>query len=189
MAPSREDASPPPAPRSGLFQDPTLLQPRQGWRRPSVAVGIACLAVVALVAISSLLARKHTGAPPATTVQPAAPYAANLALGGIVMSESTSLSGGKSTYIDGHITNKGASTVTGITVQALFANETGMPPQVDTESLSLIRTREPYIDTQPVSAAPLAPGAEADFRLIFENLNANWNGQQPEIRMIRVAIK
>jgi hypothetical protein len=64
-----------------------------------------------------------------------------------------------------------------------------MPPQIDTLPLSLIRTREPYIDTQPVSMDPLKPGDERDFRLIFESISANWNMQMPEIRIIQVETK
>ena len=41
--------------------------------------------------------------------------------------------------------------MTGITVQVIFRNDEAMPPQVETLPLTLIRTREPYIDTQPVS--------------------------------------
>jgi hypothetical protein len=102
------------------------------------------------------------------------------------MSESTSLSGGKSTFVDGHVQNTGDQTVTGITVQVLFRNDEGMPPQVETLPLSLIRMRQPYIDTQPVSAAPLKPGDGQDFRLIFEAIPANWNVQMPEIRVVEV---
>lgn len=102
------------------------------------------------------------------------------------MSESESLSGGKSTYLDGKITNNGTQTVTGITVQVLFPID-GQPPQVMTVPLNLIRTREPYIDTEPVSAAPLAAGSEADFRLIFDSVSDNWDQQQtPAVHIIGV---
>ena len=182
MASSPEGSTP--TQRPGIFDEP-----RTERRFPAGLVGAAFLAIVVLVAISSLLARKHTAAPATKTVQPLAAYAPNLTLSDIAMSESTSLSGGKSTYMDGKITNRGPATVTGVTVQVMFANDTGMPPQLETEPLALIRTREPYVDTQPVSAAPLKPGAEAEFRLIFENLNANWNGQQPEIRVVGVTTR
>ena len=55
--------------------------------------------------------------------------------------------------------------------------------------LSLIRTREPYVDTEPVSAAPIAPGGEADFRLIFENIGDNWNQQLPVMHAVQVSTK
>ena len=135
-----------------------------------------------------VLAGRHKSATP-TTIQPLAPYAANLPISQLAMSESTSLSGGKSTFVDGHIKNTGNQTVTGITVQVLFRNNEAMPPQIETMPLSLIRTREPYIDTQPVSAAPLKPGDERDFRLIFESLPPNWNMQMPDVRIIQVDTK
>ena len=43
------------------------------------------------------------------------------------------------------------------------------------QPLKLIRTREPYIDLEPVSAAPLKPGDVEDFRLIFDAVSPDWN--------------
>jgi len=74
-------------------------------------------------------------------------------------------------------------------VQVLFHNEMAMPPQIETVPLALIRTHEPYVDTEPVSAAPLKPGDEQEFRLIFETLPTNWNMQMPEIHIVRVTTK
>jgi hypothetical protein len=148
---------------------------------------IAGVAVLVVVAVLVLVGRQRTATP--TTVQPLAPYAANLPLSQLAMSESTSLSGGKSTFIDGHIKNSGDKTVSGITVQVIFRNDEAMPPQINTVPLSLIRTREPYVDTQSVASAPLKPGDERDFRLIFESIPANWNMQMPEIRIIQVETK
>lgn len=185
-APSGNSVPPSPQRSSSLFGEAKPFETPQDRRFPATALGVALLAVVVLVAIVALLTGRHTAAPAPDTLQPPAAYAPSLVFSGLSMSESTSISGGKSTFLDGRVANHGSHTVTGITVQALFANDTNLPPQLQTEPLALVRTREPYIDTQPVSAAPLAPGAEADFRLIFENLNANWNGQQPEIRIIRV---
>jgi hypothetical protein len=162
-------------------------KPPEGGGIPVMAWGVAGLAVLVVI-IVLVLAGRHKAATPAT-IQPPAPYAANLQLSQLAMSESTSLSGGKSTFIDGHIKNTGDKTVTGITVQVIFRNNEAMPPQIETLPLSLIRTREPYVDTQPVSTAPLKPGDERDFRLIFESLPANWNMQMPEIRIIQVDTK
>ncbi len=53
----------------------------------------------------------------------------------------------------------------------------------------LVRTREPYVDTQPVSANPLKPGDERDFRIILDSVAQDWNGQYPEVRVIQVAGK
>ena len=48
------------------------------------------------------------------------PYAASLPITKLAMSESANLAGGKVTYLDGHITNSGNRTVSGISVQVLF---------------------------------------------------------------------
>jgi uncharacterized protein DUF2393 len=144
---------------------------------------------VVLAVVAGLLLAGHRKAPGVTGIQPLDPYSSSLPLSQLQMSESTSLSGGKSTFIDGHIRNTGSSTVTGITVQVLFHNEEQMPPQIETLPLALVRTREPYVDTIPVSAAPLGAGEDREFRLIFESIPGNWNMQMPEIHVIGVEKK
>lgn len=165
---------------SDLFAPPTSRSagmPLSAW----LIAGAVVLAVVAALVLIG-----HRKVPAVTGVQPVDAYAASLQLSGLQMSESTSLAGGKSTFIDGRIRNAGSSTVTGVTVQVLFHNEEQMPPQVETLPLSLVRTREPYVDTEPIRAAPLNPGDEKEFRLIFESIPGNWNMQMPEIRVIGV---
>jgi hypothetical protein len=166
----------------------TTKPPDSGGGAPLAVWGVAGLVVLLLIAGLVFLGR-HKAAPSPNTVQPLAAYAANLPLSQLAMSESTSFSGGKSTFVDGHIENTGGQTISGITVQVLFRNDEGMPPQIETLPLALIRTREPYIDTQPVSAAPLKPGDGRDFRLIFETIPANWNTQMPEVHVIQVVPK
>jgi Protein of unknown function (DUF2393) len=163
-------------------------KPPEGGGTPVIAWGVAGIVVLAVV-VGLLFATRHKAQAPPNTPQPLAAYAPNLALSQLAMSESTSLSGGKSTFIDGHVQNTGDQIVSGVTVQVLFRNDEAMPPQIETLPLSLIRTREPYIDTQPVGAAPLKPGDERDFRLIFESIPTNWNSQMPEIHVIRVETK
>jgi hypothetical protein len=175
--------TPPPSGNDAMFAS----KPPEGGGIPVTAWGVAGLAGLVVIAVLVLAGRHKTPSP--TTIQPLAVYAANLPLSQLAMSESTSLSGGKSTFVDGHIRNAGSQTVIGITVQVLFRNEEAMPPQIETVPLSLIRTREPYIDTQSVGAAPLKPGDERDFRLIFESIPANWNMQIPDIHITQVETK
>jgi hypothetical protein len=61
--------------------------------------------------------------------------------------------------------------------------------QIESVPLTLIRTHEPYIDTEPLSAAPLAPGDDREFRLIFENIAADWNQQVPDINPVHITFK
>jgi hypothetical protein len=79
--------------------------------------------------------------------------------------------------------------VNAVTVQVVFANDEDLAPQIDTVPLTLIRMKEPYIDTGPVSAAPLKPGDEQEFRLTFEVVPDNWNMQMPEVRVIHIGLE
>lgn len=163
-------------------------KPTESGSNPIVAWVVAGLVV--LFAIGTLLLVTHKKASaPGNVIQPLDAYAANLPLSQAAMSESENISGGKYTYIDGHIRNTGNQTVTGITVQVLFRNDVQLPPQIETQSLALIRTHEPYIDTQPVSASPLRPGDDREFRLTFETIPGNWNYQMPEVHIVQVTTK
>jgi hypothetical protein len=171
----------PTPPSSPLFTDPV---PSRSF--PTTAVAIAAVALLILIAALVVLERRGPAAPSPHTLQPVAAYASNLPISNVQMSESTSMSGGKQTYIEGRIANSGTKTVSGITVQVVFANDTRMAPQIETGPLNLIYMRQPYVDTRPVSASPMAPGAEADFRLIFDDVSDNWNQQLPAIRIVQV---
>ena len=167
-----------------MFGTGRVPEPRS--RMPLVALGIAVAASLVLLVVGFLLATRGDHGRPTNAQLPLDPYAASLVVSGIQMSESTSLSGGKSTYIDGTVRNTGTQTVTGATVQVLFGNDEQLPPQIETLPLTLIRTREPYVDTEPVSAEPLKPGDSHEFRLIFEDIGTNWNQQLPVIRIVHV---
>ncbi len=175
-----------PEPTASLFT-PTESRPspRSSRGLPGAALGIAVAVIAIVIGGLLLLGRSHHPVNP-NQPQPLDAYAGSLPLSDLKMSESTSLSGGKSTFLDGTVSNRGNATVTGVTVQVFFANDEGMPPHLETAPLSLIRTREPYVDTQPVSAAPLAPGDSRPFRLIFEAIPDNWNTQMPQIHVISV---
>src|ERR1700678_3701281 len=124
---------------------------------------IVAAAVVIVVAAAVVLTLEHGKAKATVTPISATPdaYAASLPISGLAMSESSNLAGGKVTYLDGHITNTGNQTVNGITVQFLFRTFAHEVAQNETQPLKLVRMRQPYIDLEPVSAAPLAPGGGA----------------------------
>ena len=155
---------------------------------PLAAWGVAALIVIVVVGALVFAGRKKPAAPP-NTLQPADAYAANLPLSGLAMSESENLSGGKVTYLDGHVRNTGDRTVAGVTVQVVFQNDVALAPQINTLPLTLIGMKQPYIDTQPVSANPLKPGDDREFRLIFESVPENWNTQMPEVRVIHTNLR
>ena len=169
---------------------PSASRPPQTQDRNWLPLAIAA-AVVVVVAAVAVLVLDHGKPRPTVAPISATPdaYAVSLPITGLQMSESSNLAGGKVTYLDGHIANTGPRTVTGITVQVLFRTFAREVAQNESQPLKVIRTREPYIDVEPVSAAPLAPGAEADFRLIFDQVNPDWDGAYPEIRVLHVETK
>jgi hypothetical protein len=179
------DSAPSPSPHPApMFNEPA---PARGF--PTTAVAIAAVAVLILVTVLVLLGKGHNAGSQHSGGSTVSPYASNLVFSDLRMSESSSMSGGKQTYIEGHIANHGPATVTGITVQVVFANDVRMAPQVENGPLNMIYMREPYVDTRMVSASPLRPGGEGDFRLIFDDVNGNWNHQLPQIHITNVTTR
>jgi hypothetical protein len=169
---------------------PPAEKPERNWLPLILAAAVVLL--VAAVAILSLEHGRNHGSNAVSVTPlgaPLDPYATSLALTRLAMSESGNLAGGKVTYLDGQIANSGARTVTSVTVQVLFRSYAHEVAQNETQHLKLIRVREPYIDVEPLSAAPLKPGDQHDFRLIFDAVSPDWDGALPEIRILRVETK
>lgn len=162
-------------------------EPAPGQRSwlPWIVAGV--LIAGGLAALVLFGGKKPGGQQPGgTALAPADPYAQSLPLTSLQMSEASNFAGGKVTYLDGQIANQGSKTVTGITVQVAFHNALGELSQKETLPLNLIRTHSPYIDTQSISAAPIGPGEQREFRLIFDHVTADWNQEYPELRIIQV---
>lgn len=152
-----------------------------------IAAGVVVIVVGIIMFVTQ---RGRNGANVAPVTAAADPYAANLPISKVAMSESSNLAGGKVTYLDGHIANRGDKTITGISVQVLFRNAAHEVAQNDPpQPMMLIRFRDPYIDTQPISSAPLKPGDERDFRLSFDTVTPDWDGVYPELRILKVQIQ
>ncbi|MGO8758592.1 MAG: DUF2393 family protein [Terracidiphilus sp.] len=160
--------------------------PERNWLPSIVAASVVLAVAVGLVWFFG----RGKPAPAVTPISAATdPYAGSLAIGDLHMSESANLAGGKSTYLDGQIANNGSRTVTGIGAQVLFRDPAHEVAWNVTQPMMLIRTREPYIDVEPVSAAPLKPGDSREFRLVFDNVPQDWDGAFPEIRIVHVDSK
>jgi hypothetical protein len=166
--------------------EPTSSASERNWLPLALAAGVI-LAIAAIV----FFFMSHGHKAPQTAAENAAldAYAASLPISDLRMSESGNLAGGKLTYIDGHITNQGNRVVSGVTVQVLFRGFNQEVIQNESQSLKLIRTHDPYVDTRPVSAAPIKPGANEEFRLIFDSVKPMWNGAYPEVRVLHVDFK
>ena len=185
----KHPAEPKETPATAVGGDAMFSGPAEEPSHRGMILGILALAIVAI--IGGLLVRGHDtpAALPPNTILPADPAARALVFSQLAMSQSTSLSGGTSTFLDGHIKNTGTATLTAATVQVVFRNDVGLSPQVESLPLSIIRMRQPYIDTAPVSTAPIKPGQEVEFRLIFESIPDNWNQQMPELQVIHASFQ
>jgi hypothetical protein len=168
---------------------PELIRPADSRDRNWVAIALAAGVVVVAVVLIFFLTRGRPGSSVSPVSAAPDPYAVSLPVSHVAMSESSNLAGGKVTYLDGHISNTGNKTITGITVQVLFRNPAHEVAQNETQPMMLIRTREPYIDTEPVSSAPLKPGDERDFRLSFDQITPDWDGVYPELRILHVTTR
>ncbi len=166
---------------------PELIRPSDKTERNWLPLMIAAGVVAVLLAVVVFVMERHKNTASVAPVSAAADaYADSPPITGVAMSESGNLAGGKVTYLDGHIANKGNRTVTGITVQVLFRNAAQEVAQNESQPMKFIRTRDPYIDVESVSAAPLKPGQERDFRLIFDAVTPDWDGAYPQIRILHV---
>lgn len=160
-------------------------------KTPARTIGliVAAVVVIALVVVFAFV-RRHQSPNAPEQVRGLDAYAANLAISSVQMSEAQSVRiNGKNLYVDGAIKNNGAKTVTAISVQAIFHGADGAVVYAETLPLPVVRTREPYVDTQQISAAPILAGQARDFRLIFEGIPDTWNSDPPEIRPVRVTTK
>jgi negative regulator of sigma E activity len=169
---------------------PQLVPPAEPRERNWLPLVVAA-AVVLIVAAVVVLVLQHGNPQSQVTPISAAPdaYAASLPMTDLKMSEAANFAGSKVTYLDGHISNTGSRIITGITVQVLFRTFAHEVAQNETQPLKLIRVREPYVDLEPVSVAPLKPGDQQDFRLIFDAVSPDWDGAYPEVRVIHVETK
>jgi hypothetical protein len=158
----------------------------RNWTPMAIAAAVAIAVIAAVLVLGGPSKRAQEAASSSSTPDP---YAANLPISGLTMSESSNLAGGKVTYIDGHIANQGDRTVTGAWVQVIFRDYKKEVAQGEKLPLTVIRMREPYIDTVTLAAAPLKPGMQQDFRLNFDAVSPDWSGTLPEVRVMHVDLK
>lgn len=174
--PATQDTSGTPTQSSPPFGSPHG-EPRN-WLPWAIAAGVIVAAAIFLIVAN------HKGGPGADSGP--GPYATSIVFSGLHLSQATNFAGDQLTYVEGTVTNQGGRTVTALTARVTFGNDTGDPPQVQDVPVNLIRAREPYVDTVPVSAAPLKPGASQDFRLTFDSIAPSWNQQIPAVSVAAV---
>jgi hypothetical protein len=169
----------------GFLSGETKSEEARSWTPWIIAGSVVVIIALLLVVVGN---RSHK----VTSTTPD-PYASQLALGGIALSQSSNMAGSQLTYVDGTITNHGDRTVDGVTVRTTFhgsGDASGASqPQAETSPLSLITSRDPYIDTAPVSSNPIKPGEQRAFRLTFDHVSPDWNQQNPDLQIMQVHFK
>ena len=166
----------------GLIEpSPLTEQEKEPSLRP---VLFAIVLIAVLLGIAALLSvGKHKGpAPPH-------PYAANVQLSNLKMSQAENFVGASVTYIDGTVTNTGNQTVTHAVVHVIFRNSLGEIAQAEDVALHVLTTGGPYPDAVDLGVSPLAPGQSKQFRLTFEHVTADWNQAYPELKVTGVALR
>lgn len=161
---------------------PPQTEPSRG---PWLGLGIGALLVAGIIVFLIYNSRssetRYERRAEVMQATPADAYAANLSLTDIKMLEAENFVGGKSIYVEGRITNHGDKTVVGATIEGTFKNSLDQVVQRENHNLMIIRTREPADDIVALSAAPLKPGESREFRMTFERISADWNGQYPAV--------
>ena len=148
-----------------------------------IAFGAIFLAVVVGLAILFFAAKSRTGSPGP------GPYASQIALSDTKISQAQNFVGGVVTYLDGTVINNGDQTVTAAEVEAIFKNSLGQVVQQERQPLKILRRTGPYPEALDLTFTPLAPHQQAEFRLIFEHISADWDQQVPALRLVSVRAK
>jgi Protein of unknown function (DUF2393) len=156
-------------------------------RPPLIPIAIGVVAVLAAIGLFAFFGRNTSNSTAPGTI--ADPYAANLVISDVSMSTAANFAGQQVTYIEGKIKNNGNKTVNNVLLQIVFKDSLGQVVQREpAQRLMVITTREPYIDTAPLSSnAPLRPGQTKEFRQTFEHVSGDWNMQLPEITVVKTS--
>lgn len=174
------------------FSSPTPQEVRSSGPWLGLGIGFVLIVIVVGFLIYSSRTSPNRAATQPKIIGSAAQadwYAAKLPLADVHLSAADNMLGGTATYVEGTVSNSGDKTVTGATVEVTFKNSLGEVVQRGNEPLWIVLSREPAIDVGTLSASPLKPGAQAEFRLSFERISADWNHQQPELRITVVSTK
>jgi hypothetical protein len=162
-------------------------------RGPWLGLSIGAVIIICIIAylIYSSRSSPTKMAKPITISEsaPADPYAANLEISDVKMAEASNILGGKMTYLEAKIANKGDKSVVGATIEVTFRNSLNQVVQREAQPLMIITQREPAMDIVAVNNAPLKPEQSRDLQLTFEHISADWNRAYPELRVTTVVTK
>lgn len=160
------------------FSTPQVAE-RRSWMPLAIGGGVIVLALLAVFFLSR-------SRPQATGPLPEDPYSSNLKIMDVHASEAKNFAGGSVYYLEGQIANTGSQNVTAATVEAVFRNALGEIVDRQTQPLMIVEQRPGYNDAVSLSQHPLTANMQAEFRLTFEHISADWNHGVPELRFVHI---
>ncbi|HEX8817078.1 MAG TPA: hypothetical protein VF753_16395 [Terriglobales bacterium] len=165
----------------GLIEPSPLADEKDSSLRPVLIAIVLVAVLIGGLVLASIGGKKSPAAPH--------PYAANVQLSNLKMSQAENFVGASVTYIDGTVTNAGNQTVTHAVAHVAFKNSLNEVAQVEDVALHVLSTSGPYPDAVDLSVSPLAPGQSKPFRLTFEHISADWDQAYPELQVTSVSLK
>jgi len=157
--------------------------PQAEQRRSYTPLAIGA-AVIVIGLVAALLMNRAQPQP--TGPAPEDPYAENLKITDVKLSQAQNFVGGSVYYLEGQIANLGGKPVSGATVEAVFRNSLGQVVDRQTQPLTIIEKRPGYDDSVSLAQHPLTANMQDQFRLTFEHISADWNQGVPELRFIKL---
>lgn len=167
------------------MEEPILNKP-QTEERNYVPMIIGGVLVVLVVALAAFFGRSKT-----TPTNGVDPYAANLQVSDMKLSQADNFVGTSVTYLDFKLTNTGQKTVTGGRVEATFHNTLNEVVQRETLPLRVLVPNQlgGYPDLVDLSMASIAPGASRTIRVSLEHVSGDWNQAAPDLRFTGIQLK
>jgi hypothetical protein len=165
----------------GLIEPSPLADEKDSSFRPILIAIVLVAVLIGGLALVSIGSKKGPAARD--------PYATNVQLSNLKMSQAENFVGASVTYIDGTVTNAGNQTVTHAVVHVAFKNSMNEIAQAENVALHVLSTSGPYDEAVDLTASPLAPGQSKPFRLTFEHISTDWNQAYPELQVTSVSLK
>jgi len=170
-----------PQPELSLFSAAPPAEEGKPW------VAIVFAAVIVVMALGLMFLVWHGPRRTASSGPP--PYAAQLVLSGTKTAQMQNFLGANVTYLEGTVSNSGDKTVTAATVEVTFSNSLNEVVQKEEMPMTILSKNGPYPEAVDLRISPLGARQTREFRLTFEHISADWNQQQPALRITELTLR
>ncbi len=166
--------------------EPILRQPGSEEPRNYTPIIIGLVLVVVVVAAIAILGRNRSQSTAAPN-----PYAGNLQVSDMKLSQADNFVGASVTYLDFKLTNTGTQTLVGGRVEATFHNTMGQVVQKEVLPLRVLVSNQlgGYPDLVDLSMANIGPGASKTIRVSLEHVSSDWNQAAPDLQFVDLRLK